>query len=81
VTEAMAAGLPVVVHADGGYAQLIRSGENGFLFHRDEEALQLIEGLRRSPELRRTVGNNARRTVVDLCSRAAFERFSRFYLL
>ena len=81
VTEAMAAGLPVVVHADGGYAQLIRSGENGFLFHRDEEALQLIEGLRRSPELRRTVGSNARRTVVDLCSRAAFERFSRFYLL
>lgn len=81
VTEAMAVGLPVVVHADGGYAQLIRSGDNGFLFHRDEEALQLVLRLRGSPELCRTVGRNARQTIVDLCGRRGFERFARFYLL
>ena len=32
VTEAMSVGIPVVAHADGGYAQIIRHGENGFSF-------------------------------------------------
>jgi len=80
VTEAMSVGLPVVVHAAGGYAQIIRHGENGFLFHRDAEALQLIDQLRRSPDLRERIGDNARQTVVNLCGTDAFERFLRFYL-
>lgn len=80
VTEAMAIGLPVVVHANGGYAQIIRHRENGFLFHRDEEALEYIRALRDSPELRRAIGIKARQTILDLCSRTGFRRFLDFYL-
>ena len=80
VTEAMSVGIPVVAHADGGYAQIIRHGENGFLFHRDSQALELVAQLHRFPSLRKTVGANARQTMVDLCSTNGFERFSRFYL-
>ncbi len=80
VTEAMAAGLPVVAHANGGYAQIIRHGENGFLFHSDRQALDLIARLRDDPVLRATIGGAARQTVVDLVGEAAFARHVDFYL-
>lgn len=80
VTEAMSVGIPMVAHADGGYAQIIRHGENGFLFHRDSQALELVAQLRRSPALRKTMGANARQTIVDLCGPSGFARFARFYL-
>ena len=80
VLEAMATGLAVVVHANGGYAQIIEQGVNGYLFHRDEEALGHIRALRASAELRERVGRNARETVLDLCSERGFERHLRFYL-
>ena len=80
VAEAMATGLPVVVHANGGYAQLIRHGENGFVFHRDDEAIQHIRDLANSPALRRTVGTAARETVLELLSDEAFRRYIDFYL-
>jgi len=76
----MCVGVPVVAHANGGYAQIIRHGENGFLFNRDSQALELIEQLRRSPALRRAIGQNARRTIVDLCGESGFAKFARFYL-
>ena len=80
VAEAMSTGLPVVVHANGGYAQLIRHGENGFLFHRDDEAIQHIRNLANSPTLRASVGNAARETVLELLSDKAFGRYADFYL-
>ena len=80
VAEAMATGLPVVVHANGGYAQLIRHGENGFLFHRDDEAMQHIRDLSNSPSLRASVGKAARETVVALLSDTAFRQYRDFYL-
>jgi len=80
VTEAMCVGVPVVAHANGGYAQIIRHGENGFLFNRDSQALEFIEQLRRSPALRRAIGQNARQTIVDLCGQSGFAKFARFYL-
>ena len=64
----------------GGYAQLIQSGVNGFLFNRDEQALELIERLRHSPDLCRSIGVRARQSILELCGRTGFERFSRFYL-
>lgn len=80
VTEAMSVGLPVVVHANGGYSQLIRHGENGYLYHRDEEALELIRKLRSSRGLRQKIASNARKTILDLCSKDGFEQFLQFYL-
>ena len=80
VTEAMSTGLPVVVHANGGYAQLIRHGENGFLFHRDDEALQHIRDLAASPRLRESMGKSARQTILALLSEPEFRRYLDFYL-
>lgn len=80
VLEAMAAGLPVVVHAVGGYTEVIQHGHNGFLFHNDEEALAFLLTLQRDPALRARVGQAARRTVESLFSEAAFEHHCRFYL-
>ena len=80
VTEAMAVALPVVVHANGGYDQFIRHGENGFLFHRDEEAVEIIGMLRESPDRRERIGRAARETVESICSERSFQRFVEFYL-
>jgi glycosyltransferase involved in cell wall biosynthesis len=80
VTEAMAVGLPVVAHANGDYAQIIRHAENCFLFHRDEDALRIIRELSDDPELRKRIGQAARQTVVSLCSEQGFAPFIDFYL-
>lgn len=80
VLEAMAAGLPVVVHAVGGYTEIIQHGHNGFLFHSDEEAFALLLTLQRDPALRARVGQAARRTVESLFSEDAFDHHCRFYL-
>lgn len=80
VMEAMAVGLPVVVHATGGYAQVIDHGRNGFLFHSDDEAFALLSELQRSSALRRQIGNAARETVQALYGEAAFDRSYGFYL-
>jgi lipopolysaccharide biosynthesis glycosyltransferase/UDP:flavonoid glycosyltransferase YjiC (YdhE family) len=60
VAEAMASGLPVVCHARGGYAELIRQGENGFLYENQDQAFSIIETLRASPSLRAKVGRAAK---------------------
>jgi glycosyltransferase involved in cell wall biosynthesis len=80
VVEAMSTGLPVVVHANGGYAELIRHGENGFLFHRDDDAIRYIRELANSPNLRASMGQAARETVLELLSERAFRRYVDFYL-
>lgn len=79
VTEAMAMGLPVVAHVQGGFAQIIEHGRNGFLFHSDEEALHIIDTLRASPGLRRSIGEAARATMEALYGESSFDRYWRFY--
>lgn len=63
VIEAMACARPVVCHAHGGYAEVIRHGENGFLFNTTEEALEILATLKADPALCARVGATARRTV------------------
>jgi glycosyltransferase involved in cell wall biosynthesis len=76
----MACGLPVVCHPSGGYAEIIRDGENGFFFRTNEEALALIAELRNdAPRLKR-VGEAARQTVVDLFTPAAEERMVQYFV-
>jgi glycosyltransferase involved in cell wall biosynthesis len=63
ILEAMRAGLPVIASAVGGTAESVRDGETGFTVPQAD-----VEGLRRrlkqlldNPELRATMGANARR--------------------
>jgi hypothetical protein len=68
IIEAMAAGLPVVAARWGGYVDIIRSGNNGFLFDTNEEAIGVISKLKENPDLRTQVGFSARETFGRLFS-------------
>ena len=81
VLEAMACGLPVVASRIGGYAQVIRHNENGFLFDTTEEACALVRQLCQDPALRARVGANARRSAEALLGDAAMDRLVSFYLV
>lgn len=80
VIEAMACGLPVVVCSNGGYAQVIKHGENGFLFETTEQAVEIIRSLIQNPLLRKKIGNNARKTAEDLLGADAMKKLVSFYL-
>ena len=80
VFEAMACALPVVCHVNGGYADAIRHGENGFLFETTEEAAALLERLAADAGLRARLGAAARATVEQMYSAAAQEQRLAFYL-
>ncbi len=80
VLEAMACGLAVVCHRHGGYVDVVRHGENGYLFDTSEEALAIINQLIGQPALRAQIGAAARRTVEQLYSREALEARTAFYL-
>jgi glycosyltransferase involved in cell wall biosynthesis len=66
ILEAMASGLPVVAHRQGGYRDVFEHGENGFLFDSDEEALDILRQLRQEPELAQEIGRHARATIRHL---------------
>lgn len=60
VIEAMMSGLPVVCHRDGGYAEVIEHGVNGFIFDHAEEAIEIINSLKNNVNLREKIGMNAK---------------------
>ena len=65
LVEAMACGLPVVSTSAGGISELVSDGVNGFLTAPGDVAgiEERIATLLDSPELRRQMGDAARRTV------------------
>lgn len=66
VAEAMLCGLPVVCHSQGGYSEIIRHGENGFLFDTDAEAIEIIELLKHDKALRNNISECASSTIMEL---------------
>jgi glycosyltransferase involved in cell wall biosynthesis/tetratricopeptide (TPR) repeat protein len=81
VIEAMACGLPVLVHSAGGYAQAVKHEVNGLLFDTSAEAVRLARRLAEEPELRLRLGQEARRSVCELLSPSELKRVIAFYLL
>jgi UDP-glucose:(heptosyl)LPS alpha-1,3-glucosyltransferase len=65
VLEAMAAGLPVVISATVGAADLVAHGVNGFILPDNPSAQDMTEPLIRlmNPELRRSMGEAARQVA------------------
>ncbi|RMF06656.1 glycosyltransferase family 1 protein [Candidatus Woesearchaeota archaeon] len=65
VMEAMAAGTPVIASRVGGVPAIIDHGKNGFLFERGnaEEMTRRIEELADNENLRRKMGQNARKKI------------------
>lgn len=66
ILEAMSAGVPVIAHQLGGYTDIIKSGENGFLFKNNEEALAFIVLLKNKPALREKIRISAIDSLVKL---------------
>ncbi len=65
--EAMATGLPTVACQGQGIAEVIRSGENGFLVNENDwrGLAEVLRDLLKTPQVRREVGAAAQRTVVE----------------
>lgn len=80
VFEAMASGLPVVAHTDGGYAEFIEPGRSGILIQSQEEAFNALLALAGNPVLRRQMGHEARRRAEELHGPHAVEQQVQFYM-
>jgi len=68
ISEAMAHGLPVVVHlADGTEHDLVREGETGMRLERGsaEDFRRAIEAMAEDPEATARMGENGRRLVEE----------------
>ena len=65
VAEGMAAGLPIIASRIGGLPELVRVGENGFLFEPTSfsELAQHILHLQADPDLRKRMGEHSREIV------------------
>ncbi len=70
----MAFGIPCVATSVGTTPLLIRDGDNGLLVRTDEEWLSALERLLDDPELRRRLGQQARRDAVEKYSTRAVAR-------
>jgi hypothetical protein len=80
ILEAMAMELPVILFSGNqGITELVEHGLDGFLVQSDDEALECLDRLAASPELRATVGQAARRKVVETLDRQQ-PRLLDFYL-
>ena len=61
--EAMSAGVPLVVENQGGWAEMIRHGQTGFLCNGEDEMADHVARLARDPRYRRAIVEQARHAV------------------
>lgn len=80
VFEAMACGLPVVLHRWGGYTDYLTPGVDSFVFDSQAEAQAILARLQDEPALRERVGRAARATVERMYAPDAVARRAAFYL-
>ena len=64
----------------GGYVEYVHHGENGFLFHSDEEAIEPVRALRDDPERLAVMKRTARESAESLYSDDALSAIVAYYL-
>jgi glycosyltransferase involved in cell wall biosynthesis len=80
VMEAMAAALPVVASDIPAHRELLQEGSTGLLASDVPTLVRHVETLLADPELRRRIGENARRYVAtNLSVESSAERYRRLY--
>jgi glycosyltransferase involved in cell wall biosynthesis len=79
VTEAMACGLPVVVHRRGGYAEYITHGNDGLIFDTPQQAYEMISFLKNNREAAKAMGQKARATMEKVFSAEANAQIVSYY--
>ncbi len=77
VIEAFASGLPVVVSDQGGPRELIENGKTGYVTKSldVDDFTAAVQRIIEDPTLRKTMGENARRSVEDRDWSEAFKKF------
>lgn len=70
--EAMASGLPLLCRRDDCLEDVVRFGENGFLYETKKEFLETAALLQNNRKLRAEIGERARQTVLEKYSVVAF---------
>ncbi len=80
IFEALACGLPVVCHANGGYTAWIEHGVNGFIFQTSAQAREIVTRLRGDAALRQRVGAAARASVERLFTGEGLRAYLDFFL-
>ncbi|MBK8743842.1 glycosyltransferase [Propionivibrio sp.] len=78
VMEALASGVPVVVHDSGGYTDWIEQGKNGYIFSSQEEAFDLLMALKSNPVQRRQMASAARASAENLVGGERMARYLRW---
>lgn len=73
--EALASGTPVVASPEGGYAEWIEPGINGFIVHNQEEAFERIVEIAGNPEKSRRLSENARASAQRICGAASVTNY------
>lgn len=79
ILEAMACGLPIIVTANSGVAELVVDGKNGFLLREFPQLSEVMHYLRSSPDVRRQVGAAARKTAETHTWDRATEAYEKLY--
>lgn len=75
VMEAMASGLPVIASANGGYAEWLTDGKEGFFADTQEEMFDRIMTLSTDAGLRKKCATNARAAAERICGGTARSRY------
>ena len=79
VLEAMACGLPLLLHAVGGQAELIRSGKEGFVFRKYDELRKHMQYLLEDENIRKEMGKRARIRSLDFSWKSIAKRYEKLY--